>query len=43
MSQNSSKMGVPLQAYTLNQAISVVKYKFWQQQYIMIIDQYKTK
>ena len=31
ISQNSAKMGVPLQVYTLNHVISVVKYKFWQQ------------
>ena len=30
-SQNSAKMGVPLQVYTLNHVISVVKCKFWQQ------------
>ena len=29
--QNSAKMGVPLQVYTLNHVISVVKCKFWQQ------------
>ena len=31
ISQNSAKMGVPLQVYTLNHVISVVKCKFWQQ------------
>ena len=29
--QNSAKMGVPLEVYTLNHVISVVKCKFWQQ------------
>ena len=29
--RNSAKMGVPLQAYTFNHVISVVKCKFWQQ------------
>ena len=31
ISQNSAKMGVPLQVNTLNHVISVVKRKFWQQ------------
>ena len=31
ISQNSAKMGVPLQVYTLNHVISVVKCKFWHQ------------
>ena len=31
ISQNSAKMGVPLQVYTLNHVISEVKCKFWQQ------------
>ena len=31
ISQNSAKMGVPLQVYTLTKVISVVKCKFWQQ------------
>ena len=31
ISQNSAKMGVPLQVYALNHVISVVKCKFWQQ------------
>ena len=31
ISQNRAKMGVPLQVYTLNHVISVVKCKFWQQ------------
>ena len=31
ISQNSAKMGVPLQVYTLNYVISEVKCKFWQQ------------
>ena len=31
ISQNSAKMGVPLQVYSLNHVISVVKCKFWQQ------------
>ena len=31
ISQNSAKMGVPLQVYTLTHVISVVKCKFWQQ------------
>ena len=30
LSQNSAKMGVTLQVYTLNHVISVVKYKFCQ-------------
>ena len=31
VSQNSAKMGVPLQVYTLNHVISEVKCKIWQQ------------
>ena len=31
ISQNSAKMGVPLQVYTFNHVISEVKCKFWQQ------------
>ena len=31
ISQNSAKMGVPLQVYTLNHIISEVKCKCWQQ------------
>ena len=31
ISQNSAKIGVPLQVNTLNHEISVVKCKFWQQ------------
>ena len=30
ISQNSAKMRVPLQVYTLTHVISVVKCKFWQ-------------
>ena len=29
ISQNSAKVGVPLQVYTLNHVISVVNCKFW--------------
>ena len=31
ISQNSAKMGVPLQIYKLKHVILDVKYKFWQQ------------
>ena len=31
ISQNSAKMGVPLRDCTLNNVMSVVKCKFWQQ------------
>ena len=31
ISQNSAKMGVPLQIYNLTHVILVVKCKFWQQ------------
>ena len=31
ISQNSAKMGVPLQVYNFNHVILVVKCKFWQQ------------
>ena len=31
ISQNSAKIGVPLQVYTLTHVISVVKCKFWHQ------------
>ena len=31
ISQNGAKMGVPLQVYSLNHVISVVKCNFWQQ------------
>ena len=31
ISQNGSKMRIPLQVYTLTHVISVVKCKFWQQ------------
>ena len=31
ISQNSAKLGVPLQVYNLNHVISVVKRKLWQQ------------
>ena len=36
ISQNSAKMGVPLQVFNLKHVISVVKCKLWQQQYILL-------
>ena len=35
ISQNSAKMGVPFQVYNLKHVISVVKCKFWEEQYIL--------
>ena len=43
ISQNSAKMGVPLQVYNLNHVILVVKCNFGSKQYIMVNVQYKNK